>query len=112
MDLATIPAETFRVAIKRGNVSRRINPRPKTIPQPVAWAGDSGLVNDVAPYQNAADVLADRVHWATALLSHLVNRARSEGWLEGDLHSLLPCVERIEVDIQKRVATSDIDVST
>ncbi len=43
------------------------------------------MSNRRTSYATVADVIDDRIQWSIALLDDLVQRGRSEGWLEGDV---------------------------
>src|SRR5205085_1319328 len=67
----------------------------------------------MTPYRCAADVLADRIRWATVVLSHLVQRGRSEGWVEGaPLTMDLADVDAVDAAITERVAISEPELET
>jgi predicted ABC-type ATPase len=40
-------------------------------------------MNDLTPYSSSSELIADKVRWSIATLDRLVQRGRSEGWLDG-----------------------------
>ncbi len=69
-------------------------------------------MNEPTPYLDATAVLADRVRWAVAVITHLIHRGRTEGWLAGaPVTAELPSVNEVEAQIDARIAISPQEVA-